>query len=281
MSKAFCKFLSISFKWKNKTAGWLLVLIFAGCSLLPERAVVKPEPRTQKALDFEAGKNYLLINQYEKAEPLLVKEALKGSLPESIESMLYLAVIYDQITQPEKSILYARDFIAQSKEKMSLLQAHALLLKNLAKVGVAIEAHDSKQAMANIIGTGAYDANIMLNQLKWAFDFNCQVYCVEEIVFLKEIQGQVLYILEKDSAVFARVSDLLVAKYDYFQSYLADHKLNIGYRRRIADSLYDALQKLKSYHLEDNTVSSVNTASVLMKLSSYQKRIEQWIYDNQ
>lgn len=258
---------------------WNSLFLF-GCASLENRLNQERKTEVKYANDFEQGKNLTLIGQYEKAEPLLVKSVLKLD-QNSHEANLYLAYVYDQISEPEKSIIYSREFLSTKKNKILILKANTLLLKNLAKVGVNIETHPVKNEVAKTINLGIYDANQLVSELGWAFNFNCHIYCVEEVKFLKEIQIQVFYLIEKDIDVADRVSDLLLSKYDLFLSSMNNSKIELKYRKKIAFSVYEALQKANSLHLEDNTASSVKTAGLVSKLSQYQTRIEQWIYDNQ
>lgn len=229
--------------------------------------------------DFEQGKYFVSISEYEKAEPFLLKTAVREDQNYD-EAVVLLAKIYDQTAQPEKAILNLRDFLQRgSGTPLDIMQAKALLLKNLTKVKAPIENADEKKYITRIMTDKSQDTPKALENLRWTLDFNCGVYCVEEVNYLKEIQVQLLYAVETDPKLYKRVFDILTSRYDYFEASLKDLKMDLEYRKKIAQGLYEALQKLKSSHLETGTLGSVKTAELISYLEAYQKRIERWLYE--
>lgn len=228
--------------------------------------------------EFEQGKHLVAIGEYEKAEPWLLKTVVRED-ENYAQAVLLLGKVYDQLSMPEKSILNVRDFISKGGSPFDLLKAKALLLKNLAKVKISIENADEKKFITRIMTSKSHSTRQALEALRWTLDFKCSIYCVEEIEYLKEIQVQLLYATETDPSLFSRTFDILTSLYDYFETFLKDPKLNIEYRKKMAQGLYDALQKLKSSHLETGKIGSVKTAELINYLETYQKRIERWLYE--
>lgn len=252
----------------------ITILSLSSCSLFGRK-------ETKKALltDFEHGKYFVSISEYEKAEPFLLKTVVRED-QDYAESVLMLGKIYDQTAMPERSILNLRDYIQRGKgSPLEVMQAKALLIKNLAKVNAPIENADEKKYITRIMTSKSQDQRQALESLRWTLDFNCGVYCVEEINYLKEIQVQLLYAVETDPTLYKRVFDILTSRYDYFETYLKEPKMDLDYRKRIGQALYEALQKLKNSHLESSTLGSVKTAELISYLEAYQKRIERWLYE--
>ena len=193
--------------------------------------------------DFEQGKYLVSIAEYDKAEPYLIQTMARED-EHYAETLLLLGKIYDQTAMPEKSILNLKDFISRSDQPLALLKAKGLLLKNLAKVKVDIENTEEKKFITRIMTSKDTDIKVALEDLRWTMDFDCDLYCVEEISYLKEIQVQLIYAIERDPSVYKRASDILTSRYDFFEIFLNEQALDPAYRRNIALALYDALQKL-------------------------------------
>jgi len=271
MLKDYIVYLMAFALWSNITLS---------CSSLENRIRQNTQTESVVYSDFELGKNETLIGHYEKAEPLLLKSILNSDY-NSHEAKLYLTLVYDQIEKPEKSIIYANEYIAKEKNKAMLLRAHAIRLKNLVKVGSKADYNTSQNEISKIVNSEVYGAIDILNELKWSLNLSCQIYCVEEIGFLSLIQLQFFYLIEKEPEIYDRIADLLISRYEMYYLALSDQKLEMNYRKKMAFSVYEALQKAKNLHLEQNTLASVKTATLVSKLSQYQNKTEQWIYDNQ
>lgn len=252
----------------------ITILSLSSCSLFGRAPEKKPV-----FSDFEQGKYFVSISEYEKAEPYLLKIAVREDQNYG-EAVVLLAKIYDQTAQPEKAILNLRDFVQRGGgTPLDIMQAKALLLKNLAKVRAPIENADEKKYITRVMTDKTQDTAKGLENLRWTLDFNCGIYCVEEVNYLKEIQVQLLYAVESDPKLYKRAFDILTSRYDYFEASLKDLKMDLEYRKKIAQALYEALQKLKSSHLETGTLGSVKTAELISYLEAYQKRIERWLYE--
>lgn len=252
----------------------ITVLSLSSCSLFGRK-------ETKKALltDFERGKYLVSISEYEKAEPYLLKTVVRED-DNYAEAVLLLGKIYDQVALPERAILNLRDFLQRGKgSQLEIMQAKALLIKNLAKVNAPIENADEKKYITRIMTSKSQDPRLALESLRWTLDFNCGVYCVEEVNYLKEIQVQLIYAIETDPTLYKRVFDILTSRYDYFETFLKEPKMDLEYRKKIGQALYEALQKLKSSHLESSTLGSVKAAELISYLEAYQKRIERWLYE--
>ncbi len=252
----------------------ITTLSLSSCSLFgraPEKKSIYSE--------FDQGKYFVSIGEYEKAEPILLKTAVREDQNYG-EAVVLLAKIYDQTAQPEKAILNLRDYVQRGGgSPLEIMQAKALLLKNLAKVKSSIENADEKKYITQVMTDKSQDTSKALENLRWTLDFNCGIYCVEEVTYLKEIQVQLLYAVEADPQLYKRVFDILTSRYDYFEASLKDLRIDLEYRKKIAQGLYEALQKLKSSHLETGTLGSVKTAELISYLEAYQKRIERWLYE--
>lgn len=252
--------------------------LFSGVSFLTACSLFQSRSEKKSIhYEFAQGSYFVSISEYEKAEPYLLHTIARED-ENYMATLLLLGKVYDQLSMPEKSILNLKDFLSRGSGPMDRLKAQALLIKNLAKVKVDIENADEKKSITRLVTT-SIDPMIALEELRWTMDFNCALYCVEEVLFLKEIQVQILYIIERDPNLYKRAFDVLTSRYDFFENALKESPLDLEHRKNIARGLYDALQKLKSSHLENNTMGSIKTAEMVLFLNSYQKRIEQWLYD--
>jgi tetratricopeptide (TPR) repeat protein len=229
--------------------------------------------------DFAQGKKLFLNAEYEKAEPYLIKTVEQEDQNYS-QAVFFLGKIYDHTAQPEKAILNLRDFLKRgSGTQLDVLQAKALLLKNLAKVNSSIDNADEKKYISRVITSKNLDTSKALESLLETFNFNCGVYCVEEVNYLREIQVQLLYAIETDPELSKKASESLISSYNYFETFLKEPKMDLEYRKKIGLALYEALQKLKSSHLETSTLGSVKTAELISYLEASQKKIERWLYE--
>lgn len=229
--------------------------------------------------DFTQGKKLVLNSEYEKAEPHLIRTVVQED-HNYAEAVFLLGQIYDQTAQPEKAILNLRDYLnRESGAPLDVLLAKALLLKNLAKVNSSIESADEKRYIARVITSRNEDTSKALDSLLKTFKFNCGVYCVEEVNYLREIQVQLLYAIETAPELSKKAAESLISSYSYFESALKDPKIDLEYRKKIGFALYEALQKLKSLHLETSSLGSVKTAELIRYLEASQKKIESWLYE--
>lgn len=252
----------------------ITTLSLSSCSLFGRAPEAKPI-----FSNFEQGKYLVSISEFEKAEPFLLNSVVRED-ENYAQTVMLLGKVYDQTAMPEKAILNLRDFLQTGNGTvLEIMQAKALLLKNLAKVKSPIENADEKKYITRIMTSKNQDTAQALENLRWTLDFNCGVYCVEEVTYLKEIQVQLLYAVETEPKLYRRVFDILTSRYDYFETFLKEPKMDLEYRKKIAQGLYEALQKLKSSHLETSTLGSVKTAELITFLEAYQKRIERWLYE--
>ena len=119
---------------------------------------------------------------------------------------------------------------------------------------------------------------IALESLKWSVDFNCDQYCVQEVLYLNEIQLEYLYIIEKDEVSAERSAETIKAKYDFFWAHLTKDHLEISFRKKIAVALLDALRKIKSLQLDTHNQGSVRAAQFIQSLLPIEKKTEGWLY---
>lgn len=258
--------------WKILATSITILSLFS-CATVDQAARSKPYSE-----DLEKARKLVLSSDYDQAELHLIKLA-KLEDENYNEAVLLLGKVYDQTGRPEKAILNLREFLNnKSENEAEKIQARALLMKNWAKLRSSANVNREKKEIA-LLMTDNKDKVQNLEALLGTLNFNCGIYCVEEVNYLKEIQLQLLYTIEADSSLYPQISESLISKYNFFESCLKESKLSVEFRKNIGFALYDALQKLKSSHLEMNTLASVKTAELINHLEASQKRIERWLYE--
>jgi len=230
--------------------------------------------------DLEQIENSVQMSNYDNAEKILARTSVQA-LNENNRYKFFATIVYDQLSQPEKAILNAQEFLNTSKSKKDNYVIRSLLLKNYYKVQNKQGIDSLKSEISKITTAEIYDGNELLSNLRVPLNFNCQMYCLEEIKFLQDFQMQIFYVIERDPETAERAQDLLLSRYDFFMEFLKNDQLDVKFKKSISYLLYESLQKGKSLHLEDNTSGSVHTAGLEIKLTHYQNKVEQWIYDHQ
>jgi hypothetical protein len=119
---------------------------------------------------------------------------------------------------------------------------------------------------------------MVLESLKWSMDFSCDQFCVEEISYLKEIQVQYLYIIEKDEVSTDRSGQMIKSRYEFFQSFLHKEHLDKNFRKKIAVGLLDSFKKLRDLQLTAATQGAVRAALFVRSLDTIEKNTESWLY---
>ncbi len=259
-----------------------LAFIFLGCSLFQSQPTVEVE----KTYELDEAKKFIVLGEYEKAEKFLLVARLKIDTEQDdqkrIDILLHLAKVYDQMSLPEKAILNLQEALQLSSlSRLDYIKTQSMLLKNLAKVKVPLDNFENtqrRQFLTRVVQSQSSKKD-SLEALRWTLDFNCDQYCVEEIQFLKEIQIQFYYVIEMDSEQYQRAYDVLISRYTFFEGYLDDSKLDLAYRKKIAMTLFDCIQKAKNIHLENQTSGSLQTGQIVIQLESLQKKIELWLYE--
>ena len=259
-----------------------LAFIFLGCSLFQRQPTVEVE----KTYELDEAKKFIVLGEYEKAEKFLLVARLKIDTEQDdqkrIDILLHLAKVYDQMSLPEKAILNLQEALQLSSlSRLDYIKTQSMLLKNLAKVKVPLDNFENtqrRQFLTRVVQSQSSKKD-SLEALRWTLDFNCDQYCVEEIQFLKEIQIQFYYVIEMDSEQYQRAYDVLISRYTFFEGHLDDSKLDLAYRKKIAMTLFDCIQKAKNIHLENQTSGSLQTGQIVIQLESLQKKIELWLYE--
>lgn len=263
------------------------LLIPTGCALFR----LEPEAHGRVLLsNFEKAEALVFNRQFEKALPIL-ELVLKKTDKDYFNALLLSARSYDQLAQPEKVILSLQELLGQALDPVTQIKARSLLLKNLAKVKNNIAEYPQKKILFNLLKNliqtnnsntdgddSGQDYIIALESLKWSVEFNCDQYCVEEILYLNEIQLQYLYIIEKDEVSSKRAADTLKSRYEFFFSYLTQEHLDRKFRKKIAVGLLDSLRMLKSLQLNTQSQGSLRATQLIQSLAPLQKNIEGWLY---
>ncbi len=277
------KTFSKKFKVCSQITIYLLtVFIFLGCSLFQSQPTVEVE----KTYELDEAKKFIVLGEYEKAEKFLLVARLKIDTEQDdqkrIDILLHLAKVYDQMSLPEKAILNLQEALQLSSlSRLDYIKTQSMLLKNLAKVKVPLDNFENtqrRQFLTRVVQSQSSKKD-SLEALRWSLDFNCDQYCVQEIQFLSEIQVQFYYVIEMDSEQYQRAYDVLVSRYTFFEGFLDDTKLDLAYRKKIAMTLFDCIQKAKNLHLENQTSGALQTGQIVIQLESLQKKIELWLYE--
>jgi hypothetical protein len=259
---------------------FIAIFIGASCSSC---SILKVFDEDDAPLTVVQNTNYLkaqalvLNREFEKAVPFL-DLSLKSNDADYANALLLSLRAYDQLGQPEKAVLAAQELLTKTIEAPAELKTRSLLLKNLAKVGTDISDHQEKKLILNLTQKSESDGLLVLEGLKWSMDFSCDQFCVAEIVYLKEIQLQFLYIIEKDAVSSDRAADIIKSRYEFFQSFLSKEHLDLNFRKKIAVALIDSLKKLSSLQLAMPNQGAVRAASFMLSVSPVEKSVESWLY---
>lgn len=278
MKKIFLKFI-IKFSFYISS-----LFLCSACSLFElDDQSLQPASTSE----FQKAEIFIQNRQFEKSLPLL-EVVLKKTDADYDASLLLSARSYDQLAQPEKVILAVQELLGKDIDAVTEVKARSLLLKNLAKVKTDISEHVQKKTLFKIIQESAAsrtagentssDYLMALESLKWSVDFNCDQYCVEEILYLNEIQLQYLYIIEKDEVSSQRAAETVQARYEFFLSYLNKDYLDRAFRKKIAVAILDSLRKLKVFQLDTHNQGSVRAAQFIHRLGPIEKTTEGWLY---
>ena len=253
--------------------------MLTSCSLLQSKD--ENVDRFARNQNFSKGEALVLAREYDKALPFLAAALKEGNGPDNRNydlTLLYSGRAYDQLGRPDKAILAIHEFLTKPYSKTEEIQARSLLLKNYAKQALDIANNIEKRNLEQAIKMKEGESSDILRGLDWAMDFSCDQFCVTELKFLKEIQLQYLYLIEKDAAAAPRAADILKQRYQYFYQFLKKDYLQLSFRREIAASFLDALQRLNDLHLALPTQASVRTAQLIHSLQTLSKDTESWLY---
>lgn len=277
MKKVYLKFIC---KLSNLFKIFIITLF---CISFSSCAVLKIFDEDDAPLTVVQNTNFLkaqalvLNREFEKSIPFL-DLSLKSNDADYANALLLSLRAYDQLGQPEKAILAAQELLAKTIEAPAELKTRSLLLKNLAKVGTDISDHQEKKLILSLTQKSESDGLLVLEGLKWSMDFSCDQFCVAEILYLKEIQLQFLYIIEKDAVSSDRAANIVKSKYEFFQSFLNKEHLDLNFRKRIAVAIIDSLKKLSVLQLAMPNQGAIRAASFMLSLSPVEKSVESWLY---
>jgi hypothetical protein len=264
--KFICKYLKL-----------ISILFFLNsCALLQifDEEIITEAPKQNIA--FLKAEALVLNHEYEKSVPFL-NSVLKKNDSNYNASLLLSVRTYDQLGQPEKAILAANELLLRTIDPVTELKTRALLLKNKAKVGNDISNSIDKKIISNIWQSTPNESLYVLESLKWSLDFSCDQFCLAEILFLKEIQIQYLYIIEKDGVSSDRAAEYLKSSYEFFESFVTKEHLDIQFRKKIALALLGSIRKLSSLQLSTLNQGSFRAAAMMESISPIQKKLESWL----
>ena len=249
---------------------------FSGCALIE---ILQGTPEEVKAEDpvFEKAEALVFTNQFDKAIPLLQSVLNKNDEHYNL-CLLYLGRAYDQTSEPEKSILALQELLKSKTDAMTELKARSILLKNYSKVGSQIFSHPDKTKIYNLALDHEGDNLIVIENLKWSLDFRCDQFCLAEINYLKEIQLQLVYIIEKDEISADRASEILKTKYYFFKDFLNKEYFQSALRKEMAVALLESYKRLEQSQLAVINPGSLRTAKLIRDLALVEKDIESWLY---
>ncbi len=265
--KSICKYLKL-----------ISILFFLNsCALLHVFDEEKIIETPKQSADFLKAEALVLNHEYEKSIPFL-DSALKKNDSDYDTALLLSVRTYDQLGQPEKAILAANELLLRKIDSVTELKTRALLLKNRAKVENDISDNIEKKIISNLAQNTQNEGLYVLESLKWSLDFSCDQFCLAEILFLKEIQIQYLYVIEKDSVSSDRAADYLKTRYEFFESFVTKEHLDINFRKKIAVTILDSMHKLSSLQLSTPNQGSIRAAGLMVSLMPLQKKLESWLY---
>ncbi|MBC7753757.1 MAG: hypothetical protein H7Z71_05935 [Moraxellaceae bacterium] len=231
---------------------------------------------------FSKGQALVMAHDYQQALPYINRSLEEDTLNYK-ESLLLAARAYDQLSLPEEALLSIQEFLKPRKDilitPLKELTARSLRLKNQAKAKSDITQNEEKNAIQKLINDKNYSKKNVLDSLSWSLDFNCDKFCIDEILYFQEIQTTLLYIVEQDKESSAAASALIKSRYAFFHRFLKSDVFNLQYKKEIASKLYDCLQKLKNLDLVYTQKNKIYPSKILIaSLDGLEKDLESWHY---
>jgi hypothetical protein len=256
----------------------VLSSLLTSCSLFDR----KTESLEGYGSTFSKGQALVMARDYKHALPYLNRSLEEDTLNYK-ETLLLAARAYDQLSQPEQAILSIQEFLKPHKDMpisaLKELTARSLLLKSRSKVKWDITQSEEKRTIQKLVNDKNYSKKSIIESLSWSLDFNCDQYCIDEILYFQEIQTMLLYIVEQDAESSAATATLIKNRYAFFHSYLKSDVFNHEYKKLIASKLYDCLQKLKTLDLVYTQRNKTYPSKVLIaSLDGLEKDLESWHY---
>ena len=223
---------------------FLSILLFSGCMLFQKNPDLSPEGNPARER-FLRGQALAMTGEYEKALPFL-NASIVDKTKDHDEALLLLARCYDQLSQPEKAILTLMDLLDHPLNPVSELKAKTLLVKNQAKTNIEIHSSTHFKSLRGLINLANEDKVLVLENLRWSMDFSCDQYCLGEIRFLKELQGEYLHIIETDERAGERAASVLTEKYQFLAAFLDKDIFDPTFKKQLNWALIDSLDKFMS-----------------------------------
>lgn len=231
---------------------------------------------------FSKGQALVMAHDYQHAL-FYINRSLEEDTPNYKESLLLAARAYDQLSRPEEALLSVQEFLRPRKDipitPLKELTARSLFLKNQAKAKSNISQSEEKSAIQKLVNDKNYSKKNVLDSLSWSLDFNCDKFCIDEILYFQEIQTTLLYIVEQDKESSSTAAAVIKSRYAFFHTFLKSDVFNLQFKKEIASKLYDCLQKLKNLNLVYTQRNKVYPSKVLIaSLDGLEKDLESWHY---
>lgn len=253
------------------------LFFLTSCSLFQNKSISTVENKQDQFIQVAQlveEKNFdQAILQIEKA---LVADPLKKS-----EYLFFLARSYDQTAQPEKALLSLKELSDANQLGFEESVKHlSLMLKNQSKVGVRPDLNLEKGKLQRVIQQKLHEDNNfeILSSLMWSLDFQCDLYCVQEIQYFQEIQSLLVILLEKQEKKSQLISKLIQDKYKFFQKSANSNPIDVQFKKAILAQTLESIKALSRLQIITPTPSSLKTAQLIQKLKYLEKQIEQEMY---
>lgn len=274
MTKHFYVFIAIFTLWTS------------GCAIFDDPK--NPYADTQAGSVFAKGQTLVASGDFENALPYLnrtLEQHLDTTDPYSNykKALLLSARSYDQLAQPEKALLALEELTKNALyDKTKELTIKSLLLKNKAKIQQDISQAEEKKDIIKAVSQGNLDKIFILDNLGWSLDFQCDKYCLEEVLFFKEIQLSLLYIVEQKKAApiaSEKAAELIRERYKYFYDHHLNTSFSAEYRKKLTVHILDSLRKLKNLDLSyPHSTHIYPSRQLIVSLEPIEKDLERNLY---
>jgi hypothetical protein len=229
---------------------------------------------------FTKAQTLVNNNEFKSAIPFL-KLSLEQNNQNYNETLFLSARAYDQLSEPDNSIAALNEYILRDELKMSDLvrqfTVNTLLLKNQFKAEINTYQNKQKKIIQSILALQNFSKKDIITATAWSLDFNCDQYCLAEIKYLNEIQTSIFYVVELDADEAEKAANILIQKYGFFYSYLRSDLFDTDYKKKIAKTLYESIQKLKKLDITKTENLEFSKSKYLFaELEPIEKNLESW-----
>lgn len=255
----------------------ILIIFFASCTLFHSttiKSVDHEQDQLQIANQLVEEKNFnKAISQIEN---FLIQDPSRKT-----NYLLLLARSYDQTAQPEKALLSLKELSSNStlSAEQNILYL-SLLLKNQAKAGIHPNINPEKTKLQHFVQDKLHEEihSEILNSLNPSLEFQCDLYCVQEVQYFQEIQTVLVLLLEKQEKNSHKIMNIIQLKYkNFLQSANSNHR-EVNYKKSVLAQLSESYKALSRLQIITPTPSSLKTAKLIQSLKYLDKEIEQEMY---